>query len=64
MVSIMMLASFVLCPLLKCGKRTLPEPVEMPAQQRDPVRVDLVQPARSLLGVEDQADVLEHLEVL
>src|SRR6266498_1703730 len=63
-VSIMVLASFIPCSLLEGGQRTLPKPVEMPAQQRDALRVDLVQPPRSLMGVEDQADILEHLQVL
>src|SRR3954463_15110955 len=49
---------------LEGGQRALPEPVEVGAQDRQPGRVDAVEAARARLAVDDQPDVLEHLEVL
>src|SRR3954452_24676611 len=56
--------SFFVCRSFKGGQRALPEPVEVGAQDRQPGWVDLVQAACARLTVDDQPDVLEHLEVL
>src|SRR3954454_7508280 len=52
------------CVLGEGRERTFPEAVEVAAQLGQAPGIGLVEPAGADLVVEDQADVLEHLEVL
>src|SRR4051794_19508822 len=64
-VSIMLLAFPIRrCTFLKGRERTFPEAVQVAAELGQALGIGLVEPAGADLAVEDQADVLEHLEML
>src|SRR5262249_50621284 len=49
---------------LERGKRLVPELIEPAAQRAEPVRIDEIDPPRSVLSVSHKACVLERFEVL
>jgi hypothetical protein len=56
--------AFLFCGFLKSAERPVPHLVEVGAQARNALRIELIKSSGSLLGVSHKTRILQHLEVL